>query len=473
VNVAIVILDCVRADHVGCYGYPKDTTPNLDALAADATQFLVDVSAGVWTLPSMASMLTGLHPSQHGLNRADRRLGRELVTLPQRLGEAGWRTAAFSANPHVGRAFGLDRGFDEVHELWGVPGAGGALGGVLDRGYRWLRPKVRGVLKRSQRLTSTAMRLQRRRAEAGAGDGSGRRLADAAASFMRHARADGRPWFALVHFMESHVPYAPPAAVARRFLDEAGRRRVQGLDHDAMAFLAGVNPLGEEDLALLAALYDATIRYGDELLAPVLDAAGDDALVIVTADHGQHLGDHGLMGHFFSVYEALAHVPLVVRHPGLPGGQVERPVQSIDLFPTVLEAAGIDPGPLPGVSLSAASDPRPVLVTEYLEPDLARFARFRGFDPAPFDRELRALQHDRHKYIWSSDGREELYDLASDPGERTDLAAVDPDRLDAFRTLHRAWLADAGGLAAAAADARDGDLDPEVATSLRALGYFD
>jgi arylsulfatase A-like enzyme len=195
--------------------------------------------------------------------------------------------------------------------------------------------------------------------------------------------------------------------------------------------------------------------------------------VIVTADHGQHLGDHGLMGHFFSVYEALAHVPLVVRHPGLPVGRVERPVQSIDLFPTILEAAGVEPGRLPGVSLCAAADPRPVLVTEYLEPDLARFARFRGFDPAPFDRELRALQHDRHKYIWSSDGREELYDLASDPGERTNLAAADPGRLDAFRALHRAWLADADGLAGAAADRRDAELDPEVAASLRALGYFD
>lgn len=471
-NVVIVILDCVRADHVGCYGYPQDTTPNLDALAAEGTQFLVDVSAGVWTLPSVASMLTGLYPSQHGVNRADRRLGRELVTLPQRLAEAGYRTAAFSANPHVGHAFGLDRGFDDVHELWGVPGAAGTLGGVLDRGYRWLMPRVRGVLKRSQTLTAAALRLRRRRAEAGAGDGSGRRLADAAATWMRRARADGQPWFALLHFMESHVPYAPPAWHERRFLDEADRRRVRELDHDAMAFLAGANPLDDDDLALIASLYDATVAYGDELLARVLDAAGDDALVIVTADHGQHLGDHGLIGHFFSVYETLAHVPLVVRHPGLPVGRVERPVQSIDLFPTVLEAAGVDPGPLPGVSLSAATDPRLVLVTEYLAPDLTRFARFRGFDPAPFDRELRALQHDRHKYIWSSDGREELYDLAGDPGERNDLAAAEPGRLDAFRALHRAWLDDVGGAAGGAAHP-DAELGPEVASSLRALGYFD
>jgi hypothetical protein len=112
------------------------------------------------------------------------------------------------------------------------------------------------------------------------------------------------------------------------------------------------------------------------------------------------------------------------------------------------------------------------MVSEYLEPDLARFARFRDFDPTPYDRELRGLQHDRHKYIWSSDGREELYDLASDPGERTDMAAADEGRLRAFRTLHQAWLDETAG-GDGAGDRRRVDLDREVATSLRALGYFD
>src|SRR5206468_819400 len=135
-------------------------------------------------------------------------------------------------------------------------------------------------------------------------------------------------------------------------------------------------------------------------------------------------GEHRMMGHFFSVYDTLARVPLVLRHPELPPGVVDRPVQSVDLYPTVLEAAGIDPEPgdLRAVSLYARTDHRRVLVTEYLEPDLTRFARFRGFDPAPFDRELRALRHDGWKYIWSSDGREELYDLGGDPGEACDLA---------------------------------------------------
>jgi arylsulfatase A-like enzyme len=467
VNVVVVVLDCVRADRLGCYGYARDTSPNLDAFAAGATRFQQAVTAGVWTLPSMASTLTGLYPSQHGLNRIDRGLGRELATLPQRLAAAGYRTAGFTANPHGGRSFGLDRGFQEFHEFWGIPGT--ADGGLLARGYRRVRPRLRQAVKRSQTLTSAVIRLQRRRAESTGG--SGRRLAAAAAAWLRQARAGRQPFFALVHFMESHVPYAPPPAHARRFLDEAARRRVAAIDHDGMAFLAGVKPLDGEELALLGSLYDATIGYGDELLASVLAAAGDDALVVVTADHGQQLGEHGLVGHFFSVYEPLARVPLVVRHPGLPSGPVERPVQSIDLYPTVLDAAGIDPGGSPAVSLLAGSDARPVLVTEYLEPDLARFARFRGFDPAPFDRELRALRRDGYKYIWSSDGREQLYHLATDPGELTDLAGTDSQRLERFRALHQDWLASTGREAPVAA--ADAELEPDVASSLRALGYLD
>jgi arylsulfatase A-like enzyme len=198
-------------------------------------------------------------------------------------------------------------------------------------------------------------------------------------------------------------------------------------------------------------------------------------LVAITADHGQQLGEHRMMGHFFSVYDTLARVPLLLRHSRLPAGVVKRPVQTVDLYPTVLEAAGLDPEPgqQHAVSLFTRSDHRPVLVTEYLEPDLTRFARFRGFDVTPFDRELRALRHDGWKYIWSSDGREELYDLTSDPGEARDLAltATGAPRLRDFRLLHEEWQAETKRHVAG--DRVDVTMEADVAASLRALGYFD
>jgi arylsulfatase A-like enzyme len=317
--------------------------------------------------------------------------------------------------------------------------------------------------------------VQRRRAEATGGSGS--RLADAAAAWIRQARDAGQPFFALVHLMESHVPYAPAREHVERFLDEASRRQVAKLDHDGMGYLAGANPLSDGDLALIRLLYDATISYGDELVGRVLDAVGGDAdtLVAITADHGQQLGEHHMMGHFFSVYDTLARVPLVLRHPDLPDAIVKRPVQSVDLYPTVLEVAGLGPeaGEQCAVSLCARGDHRPVLVTEYLEPDLTRFARFRGFDPAPFERELRALRHDGWKYIWSSDGQEELYDLNGDPGETHDLtlAAAGAERLRQFRLLHEEWQVEMKRHAVG--ERAEVALEEDVATSLRALGYFD
>lgn len=470
-NIAFIVLDCVRADHVGCYGYPYGTTPNLDAFASSSTRFVDDVSAGVWTLPSMASILTGLYPAQHGMNRPDRPLSAALETVPQLLDRHGYRTAGFSANPHIGRAFGLDRGFQEFHEFWGVAGSSGSVAQLADRSYRRLRPLARSTVKRSQALTRAHMAFQKRRAWGN--DQSGSRLAEAAAAWMRDAQRRDRPFFAMLHFMEAHVPYAPPIEHADRFLSASEQSRVRALDHDAMAFLAGANPLSPEDFGLILQLYDATVSYGDELLGRVLDAAGDETLVIVTADHGNHFGDHGLSGHFFSVYEPLSRVPLVVRHPDLPAGVVGRPVQSVDIAATVLEAAGLALLGLPAVSLCASSDPRPYLVSEYLDPDLSRFARFRSFDPAVYRRELRALRQGSFKYIRASDGQEELYDLSNDPAEQLDLAAADPDRIAAFRRMHDEYRSDLTAEPAPLGDRSDLRLDADVATSLRALGYFE
>src|SRR4029450_4149108 len=114
-SVVLVVLDCVRPDHVGCYGYQRGTTPNLDAFAATATRFDNAITAGVGTLPSRAWWMPRLYPSQHGLNRADRALGRDLVTLPQRLAEAGWRTAGFTAHPHRGGRLAPPRRGRRVH----------------------------------------------------------------------------------------------------------------------------------------------------------------------------------------------------------------------------------------------------------------------------------------------------------------------------------------------------------------------
>jgi len=257
-------------------------------------------------------------------------------------------------------------------------------------------------------------------------------------------------------------------------MDEPSIARAREVNQDAMAYMAGANPLDDERMNLLLDLYDGSVGYSDEMLGRLLDALGDDGAVIVTADHGNSFGEHGILDHFFSVHETLASVPLAVRHPGIPAGVVERPVGTVDITPTILELVGLDSTGLAGVPLSATADPRSCLVTEFLDPPLERFDRFHRFDPVAFRRDLRGLRHGDHKYIWSSDGRDELYDLRKDPRETMNLVDTEPGLLAGLRKLHDAWLVEtSAGTAGNRAAPNDFEVEEDVAASLRALGYFD
>lgn len=473
-NVALIVVDALRADHVSCYGYSRLTTPNLDAFASANTRYTTVVSPGVWTFPSMASMFTGMYPSQHGMNRANRTVPREPRLLAERLRDAGYRTAGFSANPYVGRMYEFNRGFEVFQEFWGVSGNGDRSGvsGALNGAYQWLFPRVRSTVKRSQTLTRAYQRYLRRRVEAR--DKGAAALVDAAVEWVGQARLGGQPFFLYAHVMEAHGPLAPPSRHLRRFMDEPAIARAREVNQDAMAYMAGANPLDDERMNLLLDLYDGSVGYSDEMLGRLLDALGDDCVVIVTADHGNSFGEHGILDHFFSVHETLASVPLAVRHPRIPAGVVERPVGTIDITPTILELVGLDGTGLAGVPLSATADPRSCLVTEFLDPPLERFNRFHRFDPVAFRRDLRGLLHGDHKYIWSSDGRDELYDLRKDPGETMNLVDTEPSLLAELRKLHDAWLLEtSAGPAGNRAAPSDFEVEEDVAASLRALGYYD
>jgi arylsulfatase A-like enzyme len=473
-NIALLVLDAVRADHVSCYGYSRPTTPNLDAFASEHTRYAAAVAPGVWTFPSMATMFTGQYPSQHGLNRADRSVPAELRLLAERLNDAGYRTGGFSANPYVGRMYGFDRGFDVFREFWGVSGGGGRSGvsGVVNGAYQWLWPRVRRTVKRSQTLTRAYQRYLRRRVEAR--DKGAAALADAAIPWIREARRAQRPFFLYAHVMEAHGPLAPPVRHLRRFMDEPAMARAREINQDAMAYMAGANPLDDRSMDLLLDLYDGSISYSDEVLGKLLAALGDDTLVLITADHGNSFGEHGILDHFFSVHQTLASVPLVVRHPRIPAGVVEGPVGTVDIAPTILEAAGLDTAGLSGISLCADTDGRSCLVTEFLDPPLERFDRFHHFDPVRFRRDLRAVRKGDHKYIWSSDGRDELYDLGKDPRETMNLVDTEPGLLASLGKLHDDWLLETSAeLAPVPAAASDFEVEEDVAQTLRTLGYLD
>jgi arylsulfatase A-like enzyme len=263
-------------------------------------------------------------------------------------------------------------------------------------------------------------------------------------------------------------------------------RRVEKVNQDPWRHLTGRVEMTREDFAILGGLYDGEVSYVDRRVGQLVDLLRDatlldDTLLIVTSDHGENLGDHGLMSHAYCLYETLLRVPLILRWPEAlaAGTRVTQQVQTVDIFPTVLEAAGVQEpaawAQVQGRSLApaiVAAQPERLVFAEYLEPEPAVPAlrrRYPGFDGARYDRALRCARTSRFKYIWASDGRDELYDLARDPQEECNLIAAESERAGELRTALDRWLA---SFAHASRAEQQGEIDDEIRKKLEDLGYL-
>ena len=392
-NVVIVVLDTVRADRCSVNGYARPTTPELEKLAADGVRFLDAWSPAGWTGPAHASLFTGLRTDRHGLLEGNRTyLAEEAVTLAERLRDAGYRTACFTNNRFVTAEYGLTQGFDLV-----VP--------MYDR-----------------------EELGEHRAPV---------TSDEASRWALEAHRSGEPFFLFVNLMEAHTPYVPPAEIERRFVSGHPHDHVElGRAFDgwrAVGYNLGVVELPAPAFAVLSDLYDAEVATADAslpgLFGPLADAGAlDDTVLVVTSDHGENLGEHGLLDHKFSLHKTILHVPLVMRFPGdarFTGGRtVTEPVRLEDVMPTVLELAGVDAGDeLDGRTLRGDLGARTSYaafgVTDRYEPMVKE--QYPGADLSRLRTSLRSVYDGRYHFIRYSDGREELYDVRRDPAEQHDL----------------------------------------------------
>ncbi len=452
-NILLIVLDCVRYDALHCQGNRRAVTPHLDAWAARSRRYHQARAGAVWTLPSHASLFTGLYPRQHGVNVAQQVLAPGIPTLAGLLAGAGYQTAAFSTNAWVGPHFGLDRGFEHFSALWRIfPSMG-------RRPFPWWEKALRKrVLERKDKGAAKLNRAVQR--------------------WWRRQYDPSRPFFLFALYLDAHLPYHPPAAFARKLLDKKALAAARRVNQDAWAYMAGEVAMSDGDFQALRALYDAEVFYVDAMVGALLaflqDAGGlENTVVIITADHGENIGDHGLMDHQYCVYDTLAHVPLLIHYPpAFPAGDVTVPVQHVDLMPTLLELAGVpDPPPLPGHSLLGDLPPQRPSIIQYTAAHRHRFARRHPrFDMASkgYDRTFDALVRDPFKLIRSSRGEYELYDLADDPAESYDLAALNPQRVQGLAAALDAWLAEHPPLTAGEAVRLDADL----ARHLQNLGYL-
>jgi len=453
-NVLLVVLDTVRADRLSSYGYERPTTPEIDSLARDFVRFDEFYAPSPWTVPSHASLFTGLYPIEHGATQEHAELDGRFSTLAEILRDEGYETWAASGNPFMGPAANLDQGFGTFVEAW--------------RGTPITRPEgaPHPVNQGFERFLET--------------------------------RDEERPFFAFVNYMDAHEPFVPPPSHTDRFLrGELPREQALALGNRGWRRHWSESPFTQQQLAVLSDLYDAGLSqlsgYVGQLIGLVKRRdLYDDTLIIITSDHGEHFGENGAVGHFFSLYNTALRVPLLIRAPGATTGRVERRKgQSVDLFPTILAASGVDPSRFDhrGQDLLNPETRRTSVFSEYYYP-----AQVLGlFSPevraresarlAPHLRRQRAVQAFGYRLLWSSDGRHELYHVARDPGETRNLLAaesLDPGAQEFLRLLEEELSAYAppadrgpGPTPPAAGSPLSHELDAESIEALRAVGYIE
>lgn len=433
-NVVLVVFDTTRADHFSAYGYQGAQTPHFDALAREGVLFENAYATSSWTVPSHASLFTGLYPMAHGANQVTQYLGDEHETLAELLSDAGYETVAFSNNAWVGDKANLTQGFERVAEAWRMPGPGQAA------------------------RTNKAIEL------------------------WLDSRGKERPFFLFVNYIEPHWPYeAPPADQERFVAPDVSAAQRKAANFGVIRWYLDRDSIDEDLLPLRERLYDAEVATVDQALGNLMRLLGerdldDSTLFVALADHGENLGDKGHQGHSFVLYDSTLHVPLAIRAPGGAHAGMRRsePVQVTDVFATVAAAAGTRaPGVGQNLLAEALPQDRPVLGEYYFPKQfIAYFPEEARNGPvlAPYLRLIRSLRVGSHKLIWGSDGKHELYNVVEDPAETRDLLEVEPElavtlaaRLEALVKEHER--------AAGGSSAPTGEVDPEVEQSLRELGY--
>ncbi|MGA7668814.1 MAG: sulfatase [Nitrolancea sp.] len=455
-NILFVVIDCARADHCSVYGYPRVTTPGLERLAKDGHVFEQAISPAGWSLPAHASLFTGLYPSEHGTHDENQFLDPSVPVLAEEFARAGYRTMSFCENPWVSRATGLDRGFAHVDDLR-LTSTG------AHRQFNRVARKLRSVTDPHTMLP-------------------GRVATQRASAAISELARGNQPFFMFVHYNEVHTPRRLPERTASSFL---GPRYTwtdaAPLTRDVNGFIAGAVKWGDREIDVFTALYDAALAFVDSAIDQLINTLRaerilDHTLIIITADHGENLGEHQLMGHKLCLYDTLLRVPLILRFPGVfdGGKRTANQVQTIDIAPAIYHMAGLpDPRQSTPNSQRSPLTERVVptfAVSEQFRPNLAVFTeRYPEFDPKPHDRRLRSIRTDEWKYIWSSDGRHELFSLRNDAPEEHNVASIYPDVVADLDRQLTDWV-----LQFQRAPVRSGEVEfDEIVTSrLRALGYI-
>lgn len=445
-NVVLISVDMLRPDHLGCYGYARDTSPNMDRLASEGALFENAVSTTSWTLPAHAALFTGLLDSVHGCVETTKPLNADHETLAERFRAGGYSTGGFFSGPYLHPVFGLAQGFTEYVDCTSYPSLNNKKA------------------KRTGRVDGFDVW------EASHQDITSPRVQKAASDWLEENHE--RPFFLFAHFWDVHYDFKPPAPYDVKY-----DREYKGVfTSDHLLFDQWTNAsMPQRDLHHLIALYDGEINWTDLHIGKLLDdldrlRLSDSTLVVLVADHGTEFFEHGDKTHRKSLFEEVVRIPLIIRFPPTieRNVRVSVPVSITDVFPTILDLAG-----LPQTHQVMAQSLVPLLRGER---DAAGNAADRLIVSELFSggRKMRAVRHGDRKLIHDMlTRRSYVYNLMSDPGEQHPIF----DESDAtFRASHvdfrraQAWIQSAmeGNYVAGAMQ----QIPDDVRKKLQGLGYI-
>jgi arylsulfatase A-like enzyme len=410
-----------------------------------------------------------MFPAKHGAHELHLFYDHLYPLLPEVLQQQGYHTLGVSPNSWMSDEFGVTYGFDTYLKLWqcwptmptrAPQESNGLFATVTQRLNRFYG---RHIFPRRSRACHVRQRIDR--------------LLD----------TTSEPFFLYAIFWDMHLPYTPAPHHATRWLPHGVTHdQAKRVNRNHLCYLSEQTPMSEADFTILRACYDAALTSIDEEIGILVDHLRqrgilDQTILIITSDHGENIGEHGLMSHAYSLHDTLIRVPLIIRYPGYfsSGQRVSQQVQLTDLFPTLLDILQLDVPhirrELQGVSLLSHLAEERFAYAEMLAPhpsmqSLNRRVGAPEHTPRPaFDRALRCLRTTYNKIIWASDGRHALYDLRQDPGETTNRFADNPalastllELLDSWHPAHNASHSQPAP-----------EINTEVRQRLRDLGYID
>lgn len=445
-NVLLIVLDTARVDRFSCMGYERNTSPNIDSIFSEGVIYDNAYSTACWTLPSHASLLTGLYPVQAGATSETLQLPSFNTTLAECLKNADYDTAAFVCNSWVSAERGFAKGFTQFHEMW----------------------------RRARRTTSNP------KIEIDA--------TNEILSWLGSRKSSKKPFFAFVNLNCVHLPYQPLEPFLSQFVGGRGYNNKEVNKVAAITsmwpYLAGKLKLAGRDFNILSDLYDGEVGLADRCVGQIvhqLKTSGilDDTLLIVTSDHGENLGEHGRIDHNLSLHETTLHIPLMMRYPPAfkPATRVDDFVSIVDIAPTILDLCrqteAIEKIKPTQTSLARNDRKRRAFIIAANERPLNGIGlmkeRYPEFDTTAIDYRLRAIRTNPYKLIWTVNKGTELFDLNADPGETHNLAGREVEVQTKLSNILKSW---ANQIPSAKDISLMKSQDTESLEILRSLGYI-